>query len=80
MASSKHTRVGRMVRSSRYFHQRRAECRLRPTRDAAYLNALAVRLADAAHLPLRVANARVQQLAVSAGAGHDRGGWPSQMR
>jgi hypothetical protein len=70
-----------MVRSSHYFHQRRAECRLRPTRDAAYLNALAVRLADAAHLPLRVAKARVQQqLAVSAGAGHDRGGWPSQMR
>jgi len=75
---SKHTKVGSMTKVSAY-HHRRAESRLRPARDGAYLNALAVRLADIAGLTLKQAKQRVEQMAISAGAGNDRGGWPTQM-
>ena len=59
------TRINSMTKSSAYFAEAR---RYRQPVDAAYLNALAVRLADAARLPLRVAKARVKQLSVSATA------------
>jgi len=64
MVSSK-TKVGSMAKVSAY-HHRRAESRLRPPSDKAFLDAVAHRLADAARLPLRFARARVRQLAVSA--------------
>jgi hypothetical protein len=66
----KRTQIGIMERVSHNAHRR---WRLRPESDKAFLDAVAQRLADAARLPLRLAQARVQQLAVSAGAPRDPG-------
>ena len=62
---STRTKLGTMTKSSAYFAEAR---RYRQPVDAAYLTALAVRLADAARLPLRVAKARVKAMAISATA------------
>jgi len=72
---SAHTKVGSMTKSSAYFAEAR---RYRLPVDAAYLNALAVRLADAARLPLKTATARGKAMAISAQSPRngfqDRGG------
>ena len=57
-------RIGAMERVSAAHAARR---RLRPTVDPAYHNALALRLADAAGLPLSLAAARVRALAAPSG-------------
>ena len=48
--------------------------RYRPVADESYLAALAVRMADALGLPLKVAKARVEQMSISAGAARDASG------
>ena len=55
--------VGRMMRHAEARARREGR---RVAADPAYLDQLAHHLADAAHLPLDMAKARVQQIAVSA--------------
>jgi hypothetical protein len=60
--------VGIMASNSRHY-----STRLRPEPDPIYLRQLAMRLADAVGLPLCVAKARVERMAISAGAPRDPG-------
>jgi hypothetical protein len=79
VVSSK-TKVGSMAKVSAYHHRVAEAKRLRPVADAAFLDAVARHLADAARLPLRVAKARVQQLSVSATSKPAPGRPPSDER
>jgi hypothetical protein len=76
--NSSHTRrikmgIGRMVRVSLEARARNHH-RHRSRFDPIYLDRLAHRLAVAARLPLSLAQRRVKQFAVSAGAATDPGG------
>jgi hypothetical protein len=66
-------KVARLMRQSETLRRQGLQ-RYRPRADPAFLDQLAKRLAAAARLPLALAQRRVKQFAVSAGAATDPGG------